>query len=161
MGNMSEPSTFQSAIAAKRQQVADLRRQLELNEAELRGMELVASLLSGSRGTVGQSASSQPHMRTRGDSNSLGRLTPKWRAIMRIVRNVPDGKFTLNEVELATHQSGATMTKNAVRSQMYNYVQAGLLQRLDPGLFKFTDRMLALVNEPDSETASAEKEDAA
>lgn len=151
---MMEQTAFREAIDVKRREVDHMRRELELAEAELRGMERVVALLpQPSQAEVRQ----RVHRHTQASHGA--RLKPTWLGIMRsLAANHPGGTFDLDDLETAIAIAKANIGRSAARTQMYNYVQAGLLERINPGQFKFTDAMLASLPDPEhTETAPAEE----
>jgi hypothetical protein len=57
----------------------------------------------------------------------------------------PDRSFDFSDLDRAILQSREQINKNASRTQMYNYEQAGLLTRIGTGQFKMTESLLASI----------------
>jgi hypothetical protein len=153
-------SPFRQALSAKRRAVADARRKLELAEAELRGMEAAAPYVEGSPRS--ESDVTRIHRHTQGaEADGKIRLKPTWFSIMATLA-AEKRQFTLDDLDRVIRQHGLSLTRSAARTQTYNYVQGGLLERLTPGEFSFTEKLLATVQPvAKNEAASPAEEDAA
>jgi len=150
-----------AAIEARRQEISELRQRLALAEAELRGLELAETLLRKTADDFPRPGQRVSRPTLSGDRRAT-RIKSTWLSIMRTVTTNDMQPFSLADVEAAIRLIGADISRSAARSQMHNYVQADLLERINAGQFRLTEAGRAAVKQNDQmETAPSAKEDAA
>jgi hypothetical protein len=159
------------AIRAKRREAEQRRREADLLDAEVRGMELVLNLMGGTRdapppkreqaGTAQASSETQAEVVGRSVGRQRGAISKRWRiALLDLQRR--HGSFTLDDV-VATIQrlEGRTMRPSEVRRQFEGYFDHGYVRQVGPDQYEVPEEAAArfrasveLENEPDEAQAN-------
>lgn len=139
---MNDPNVL---LVEKRAQIAGLEAALEMEKAELRGMEAMAALLTK---PVPMSRTHVPraiNIRTDdlgGRGRQPGSISKRWRAVLWRLDGL-GGDFTpIDIVDAVRDLEGRSTRPTDARRQMEGYVELGFI-RLDNGKYNVTDEFRA------------------
>lgn len=119
-----------------RQRLADLDVELRVWQEALTLVSDPDAVKSAAAPAVGASQSPTPN--ETGDRRRGPRGT--WRIVMPIAAKELGGEFGYSAVERVGTAAGTPINRHTLRSQMANYVNAGLLERVKEGTFRFTEK---------------------
>lgn len=125
---MRLPLAIEHELEARRKAVDDARRHALLLEAELRGFEAAAVILTQSAPLVEEADNPGAEQRVRGT----------WRAILAAIAPEYPKLTTLDKFEQIANRLGTPTTRNTLRSQMSNYAHLGFVERVGQGAYRLT-----------------------
>lgn len=132
---MFDTTAFFQELDRRRAALAQMRRDVELKEAELRGMEHAARFMVPSEQTtvVVEEASGEI------DSKREGmRISQKWRVVLMQLASAYPSDLPLDEIKRNAMAAGADVNENTLRAQMATYANAGYVERMRAGRFRLT-----------------------
>lgn len=140
------PSTVLTRLAAKRTEVADALRKMELLEAELRGAEEIVRLFDdqASRGGIGALASAASREQETATSHhpatSDGRrgISAAYRSLLGYMLRSWPSSLSLDAMEENALEEDLPINRNTLRSQMSIYNDQGLVERVSKGHYRLT-----------------------
>ena len=141
------PSTVLTRLAAKRTEVADARRKVELLEAELRGAEEIARLFDSvmplgdvpaARGDLGHLAAEATGSQSASLSDGRRGFSSRWRNLLASMGPIYPGDMSLDDLEAKAAELGAPTNRNTLRSQMSIYADQGFVERTAKGHYRLT-----------------------
>jgi hypothetical protein len=142
MGTVMESAAILSnQIAAKKSELAQANRRIEVLRAELATLERVARLLG---------ASSDSHVvtlsrRSPDDGQPTKRrrsLSATWRAILTAMAQEPERAFSYDALLQLAADKGYPTTNPTLRSQMSIYQKRGFVERVSSGEYSISSRGL-------------------
>lgn len=146
---MSNFSALTERVAAKRAELQQARRALELLEVELGVWESALSLVTGSnqpyapppkipRSGVGFTDKNLFDPSVVATSSKRG-MNSTWKEIASKVTELHPDAFNLDQLSEAAELGGHKIPRATLRSQMANYAKVGLVERVSVGVFRLTD----------------------
>jgi hypothetical protein len=129
--------TLEKLISEKRAEVEALRNSLSLAEVELRAYERAAAIIASAQPAILEPAISRSRHIT-GAPLMPARQTGHWAALINDIKDIYPEKFTLDEAMLVAEAGGYPINRNAMRSNLANYVNKGIIERLSQGVFRLT-----------------------
>lgn len=154
---MDSAAILTNQIAAKKSELAQANRRVEVLRAELATLEKVARLL-------GASSDSQAVTLSRGPSNdgySTKRrrsLSATWKAVLAAMAQEPERAFSYDALLQLAADGGYPTTNPTLRSQMSIYQKRGLVERVSSGEYRITRRGLDELGDQ-TPTTGAEEND--
>lgn len=122
-------------VAAIEAKAAELARELEMARVKLAAYEEARAAMTGSPVTPMQALMEHRRQRSLGER----RISSNWERIFGSLRDLGQAQFTTDEALAAAALAGVETNRNAVRSNLANYVNAGLVERVSEGVFRLTD----------------------
>ncbi len=129
--------TLEKLISDKRAAVQALRQQLAMAEVELRAYEHAASLVVIA--PTPPAPSVQPP-RLESPRASTPRQTGHWAALLQEIGQMFPDSFTIDDAVRIAEAGGYPVNRNALRSNLANYVNRGEVERVSQGVFRLTAR---------------------
>ena len=138
---MDSKAILSGQIAAKRSELAQANRKIEVLRAELATLERVARLLDASPDlqsvTLSQRSSDDGHSTKRRRS-----LSATWKAVLAAMAQEPERAFSYDAMLQLAADKGYPTTNPTLRSQMSIYQKRGLVERVSSGEYRITSRGL-------------------
>ena len=138
---MDSEAILSGQIAAKRSELAQANRRVEVLRAELATLERVARLLGASPDSQAVILS----RRSPDDGHSTKRrrsLSTTWRAVLAAMAQEPERAFSYDALLQLAADKGYPTTNPTLRSQMSIYQKRGLVERVSSGEYRITSRGL-------------------
>jgi len=127
--------SLRDLIDRQLQFVADLERQLETARVKLSAFQEALAAVEGGAPEPGDIR--QPRQpREAGER----RMSMAWERIFSALRDLGQTEFTTDDALQAASIAGIETNRNAVRSNLANYVKAGVIERVTNGNFRFAAR---------------------
>jgi hypothetical protein len=144
---MIDPLEIDSAISAREAEIGRLRHDLEIAEAELRGMKMLRDQIIGPKSpeitmdyvlkdTAGRTVAIQTKAYRAG--RQPGAISKEWRAILADLYNGPFAGFDESSVMFAAHKHDINLKQSDARARMMAYKEHGYVEATD-GYWSVTD----------------------
>ena len=146
---------FLDHVSAKRLELQEARHRVDILEAELRAWETALRIISKQDPAMTNRARLLSSEQNRSSETTRRGINTNWRTILTVVVRHHQDIFDLDDIEAASEKAGHPTNRNTIRSQMANYVNAGLVERVDQGRFRLTPSGAVAVGIVPTETGSS------
>jgi hypothetical protein len=137
---MNPTESLAEKVRSKRDELMEAERHVEVLKAELRAWEEAWGMVTGH--PSGGRQSTRPSSRVCPDRRDVRRgPTSDWKSVLIGMANKfpPPVVFGLDDLERVSIEVGVPKSKDVIKSQMANYSNSGMVERVERGRFRITE----------------------
>lgn len=122
-------------IAALDAAIAKLKRDQDLARVKIAAYQEALGIIQGEKPNKATAEASE--LRPSAHAGKR-RISANWEKIFDELRELEGAQFTTDDALAAASRVGIETNRNAVRSNLANYVNVGLVERVSEGVFRLT-----------------------